>query len=246
MVALVATAQKPQRSSTVHLKSGEYVTGVITSRSDQSVEIVVDDVKYVYSTADIDYITHESRKKNYDTSKFRGFVDLGYSLGFGSPRNDYWLIETSFGYQFTPNYYLGAGLGLHNMDAKVKSYPYRYDKAEPEHIDPDWKYPFVPIYLEGRYNVRSESHNTPWASLKLGANTFNYSGLFASPSVGFHFATNEFFSFNIGIGYALHTAKYKKWVLGDTPGAKRDDRGGYYLHENQAFHNAYVKVGVEF
>lgn len=248
LLALTLTAADAQpRKSTIHLKTGEYVTGVITSRDATAVEIVVGDgVKYVYTTDEIDYITHEARRKNYDTSRFRGFVDFGYSLGFGSPRNNYWLIETSFGYQFNAHYYIGAGIGLHNFSAKVDSYPTRNDTPTPEHVDPNWRFPFVPVYIEGRYNLRSETFNTPWASLKIGANTFNHSGFFMSPSIGFHIAARQYFSFNFGIGYALHTGQYKLWCLGSTPGAVKDPSGTYRIDKTGVFHNAFVKFGVEF
>ncbi|MBR1474978.1 MAG: hypothetical protein IJ613_05325 [Muribaculaceae bacterium] len=248
LVALLATAADASpRKSTIHLKSGEYVTGVITARDDQTVEIVTDDgMKYVYVMTEVDYISHEARKKNYDTSHFRGFVDVGYSLGVGSSRNNYWLIETSFGYQFNAHYYLGAGIGLHNIKARVDTYPLRNDLAVPEHNDPQWDFPFVPVYVEGRYNLRSETQGTPWASLKVGANTFNHSGFFASPSLGWHFAASQYFSFNIGIGYALHTASYKLWCTGDTPGAIPDKSGHSYLDKTGVFHNVFAKVGVEF
>lgn len=243
----VSATDGKTRKSTIHLKSGEYVTGIITQRNDLTVEILTDgDIKYVYTADEIDYITHESRKKNYDTSKFRGFIDVGYSLGLGTTRNDYWLIETSFGYQFNTHWYLGGGIGLHNFKARVETYPLRNDLAVPEYNDPSWDFPFVPVYAEGRYNWRSETHGTPWASLKLGANTFNHSGFFASPSLGYHFGTSQYFSFNIGIGYALHTAHYKLWCTGDTPGAIPDNSGHSYLDKTGIFHNAFIKFGVEF
>ena len=236
------------RKSTVHLKSGEFMTGIITSRNDQTVEITSEDgIPYVYTMSEVDYISHEHKKKNYDTSKFRGFVDLGYSLGFGAPRCDYWLVETSFGYQFNPNLYLGAGVGLHKFSAKISSFPMRNDYAEPRPNDPDLdKFPFVPLYADVRYNLRSESHNTPWASMKLGGSVFNHGGVFASPSFGFHFASSQFFSFNVGVGYALHTAHYKLWCTGETPGAIPDKAGHSYLDKTGVFHNAFIKLGVEF
>ena len=246
VIVLTAGAADDKRQSTIHLKNGEYVTGNIVSRDDRTVDIMVDGVKYVYTQDEIAYISHEAKKKNYDTAKFRGFIDLGYALGFGSPRNDYWLIETSFGYQFTPNYYLGAGIGVHNFNAKVDTYPLRYDLSEPVHNDPEWRSPFIPLYVEGRYNLRSESQHTPWASLKLGANVINHAGFFASPSVGWHFATNQYFTINVGVGYALHTAHYRLRCLGDTPGAKSDGVGGAYIDKGAAFHNVFVKLGVEF
>lgn len=246
--ALTMSAATEGRKSTIHLKSGEYVTGVITSRDNVRVEIETDDgMKYVYTTEEVDYITHEMKRKNYDTSKFRGFVELGYSMGFDAPRCDYWLIETSFGYQLTPNVYLGAGIGLHKFNAKINTFPMRNDYAEPRPNDPDLnKFPFIPLYADVRYNLHSESHNTPWAAIKLGGSIFNHGGVYASPSIGYHFATNQFFSFNVGIGYALHTAHYKLWCTGETPGAIPDKAGHSYLDKTGVFHNAFVKVGVEF
>ena len=246
IVAMAFTAWADDNTSTIHLKNGEYVTGTIVSRDDKMVEIMVNDIKYSYSIDDINYISHNTKKKNYDTSKFRGFIDLGYSWGVGEPRNDYWLVETSFGYQLTPNWYLGAGIALHNFDAKLDTYPFRYDKPDPIHNDPEWKTPFIPLYAEGRYSLRSENYHTPWASLKIGANVINHTGFFMSPSIGMHFATNQYFTINLGVGYAMHTAKYKYWCLGNTPDAIADNKGGSYVNKHQAFHNLFVKVGVEF
>ena len=247
-LSILATAQVTTSKSTVHLRNGQWVTGVITNRDDKTVEIEneADGLKYVFLVDEIDNITHETKKKNYDTSKFRGFIDLGYSLGMGAPRNDYWLVETSFGYEFTPHYYLGLGVGLHNFEAKVGSYPMRYDLTVPEHINPDWKYPFIPVYVEGRYHVKSENGNTPFVSLKLGATFINHAGFFASPTLGYHLASNRVFSFNVGRGYALQTATYKAWCTGETPGAIPDHSGKSYLKKTSLFHNALVKVGVEF
>ena len=249
VMAMTAMAgDNASRKSTIHLKSGEYVTGVITARDETKVDIETEDgMKYVYTTSEIDYITHEMKRKNYDTSKFRGFVEMGYSMGLGEPRCDYWLIETSFGYQCTTNLYLGAGIGVHKFDAKINTFPLRNDYAEPMPNDPDLnRMPFIPLYADARYNLRSENFNTPWASLKAGYSIFNHGGVFLSPSVGYHFASNQFFSFNVGLGYALHTAKYKLWCTGDTPGAIPDKGGHSYLDKTGVFHNVFVKVGVEF
>ena len=48
------------------------------------------------------------------------------------------------------------------------------------------------------------------------------------------------------MGYALHTAHYKLWCTGDTPGAIPDKSGRSYLDRNGIFHNAFLKLGVEF
>lgn len=250
--AQAADGETNTRKSTIHLKSGEWVTGVITSRDNLTVEIMPDgsEARTVYNMEDVNYIEHERRKKNYDTAKFRGFIDAGYSLGVGSPRNNYWLIETSFGYAFTPKTYLGLGLGVHSFNAVLSSYPLFWNQKAEEnvgkHNDPNWQYPFIPIYVNGRYNLKSESGNTPFVDLKVGATFINHKGFFASPTIGYHFASNEFFSFNVGLGYALQTAKYKLWCSGDTPDAIPDGSGTSYLYPTTTFHNFVLKVGVEF
>ncbi len=249
VMALTATAtEQTQRKSTVHLKSGEFMTGVIKSRTYAQVEIVSEDgITYVYDMTDVDYISHEHKKKNYDKAKFRGFIDVEYALGLGSPRGSYWGVETSFGYMVTPRVYLGAGVGLHKFKADVESFPRRTDLAELELNDPDLdNMPFFPLYADVRYNLGSENHNTPWAGLRVGGSVFNHGGLYLSPSIGYHFASSQFFSFNVGVGYALHTAGYKLWCRGETPGAIPDANGGAYLDKTAVLHNAFVKVGVEF
>ena len=233
--------------STIHLRNGQTVEGVITSRDDNHVEIsTLDGMSYSFAMTEVDHISHQARKKNYDTAKFRGFIDLGYSLGVGSPRNNFWLLETSFGYAFTPKTYLGAGIGVHNFNPIISSYPERTDKAQPEPNDPNWRYPFIPVYVEGRYNFKSETFNTPFVSLKVGATFINHKGFYTSPTIGYHFKSSQFFSFNVGVGYALHTAHYKLWCTGDTPGAIPDKSGSSYLDKNAMFHNFFFKVGVEF
>ena len=233
--------------ATIHLRNGQMLEGVIKSRTEQQVVLTtIDGVDYTLAMSDIDRIDHAAHKKNYDTAKFRGFVDIGYSMGVGSPRNNFWLVETSFGYAITPRAYIGAGIGLHSFNAVIKSYPKRTDRPHPEDNDPNWRYPFIPIYAEGRYSFKNESHNTPWVSLKVGATFINHKGFYTSPSLGYHFKSNQFFSFNVGVGYALHTAHYKLWCTGDAPGAIPDNSGSSYLDKNAMFHNFFLKAGVEF
>ncbi len=248
---LSASAEKKPAKVQIHLRNGQIVTGVITERDERVVTILseADNTSYNYTMDEINYIDHLTKKKNYDTSRFRGFIDLGYSLGVGEPRNNYWLVETSFGYAFTPKAYVGAGVAIHDFKPVDKSYPLFWDQSGSnagKRNDPAWRYPFIPFYLEGRYSLMNESKNTPFVSLKVGGTFINHKGFFTSPSIGYHFATNEFFSFNIGVAYELQTAKYKQWCQGDTPGAIKDDTGKTYLNKGQAFHNVCIKVGVEF
>lgn len=172
-VALSANAEKKPAKVQIHLRNGQVVTSVITERDERVVTIAndADHATYHYTMDEINYIDHLTKKKNYDTSKFRGFIDLGYSMGVGAPRNDYWLVETSFGYAFTPKTYIGLGVAIHDFKPEEKSYPMFWNQTKEnagKRNDPAWRYPFIPFYLEGRYNFMNESKNTPFVSLKVG------------------------------------------------------------------------------
>ena len=184
-VALSANAEKKPAKVQIHLRNGQVVTGVITERDERVVTIAndADHATYHYTMDEINYIDHLTKKKNYDTSKFRGFIDLGYSMGVGAPRNDYWLVETSFGYAFTPKTYLGLGVAIHDFKPVEKSYPMFWNQTKEnagKRNDPAWRYPFIPFYLEGRYNFMSESKNTPFVSLKVGGTFINHKGFLIS------------------------------------------------------------------
>lgn len=143
-VALSANAEKKPAKVQIHLRNGQVVTGVITERDERVVTIAndADHATYHYTMDEINYIDHLTKKKNYDTSKFRGFIDLGYSMGVGAPRNDYWLVETSFGYAFTPKTYLGLGVAIHDFKPVEKSYPMFWNQTKEnagKRNDPAWR-----------------------------------------------------------------------------------------------------------
>ncbi|MDD2961150.1 MAG: hypothetical protein PHR45_03590 [Muribaculaceae bacterium] len=246
--ALYASAENNMPKSQLHMKSGELVTGNITTRTSTSVTIAIDGNEYSYSTNEIAYITHEAKKKNYNTQRFRGFIDFGYGLGIGSPRNNVFLIETSFGYQFSHYLYVGGGLGVNFHKADLDSYPWRQDKGEvaPTRNDPDWKFPFIPIYLNIRSQLYEGNRFTPYADLKIGASILNYYGFFMSPSIGIHIPTASFLALNIGVGYTMQQAHYKLWTRGETPGAIPDGSGSSYLNKNILLSSVSLKIGLEF
>ena len=53
--------------------------------------------------------------QNISGKCYRGFADLGYTIGLGDYEMGRVEINTSHGYQFSPYVYLGAGLGFHFM-----------------------------------------------------------------------------------------------------------------------------------
>ncbi len=233
----------------IHLKTGEFIPGVIISRNDTNVQIKSDDdgKTYSFDMTEVNYISHKNgSKKDYSQNNFRGFIDIGYALGVGSPRNNAFEIDTSFGYQFSHYFYLGGGLGIHFLSGVFDSYPLREDTYEPVRNDPNWRYPFIPIYVNVRSNLYDESRITPFVDARVGATFINHTGLYCAPAIGVHFPTTSSFALNVSLAYELHATYYKFWCRGNTPGAIPDSNGGTYVKNNKGFSSFALKFGVEF
>lgn len=51
--------------------------------------------------------------QSYLTNSYKGYVDAGYSTGIGDYKFGRQEINTSHGYQLSPYFFFGAGVGLH-------------------------------------------------------------------------------------------------------------------------------------
>lgn len=235
-------------NSQLHFKSGEVVKGRIIERNDKKITIDRDGVIEEYSCDEISYVSHEGYTKSYDTQSFRGFIDFSYSFGVGAPRDNVFSIETSFGYQFSHYLYLGGGLSVNFHDPQVSSYPLRGDRAESsgERNDPNWRFPFIPVYVNVRSQLYDGARFTPYADLKVGASVINNIGFYCAPTIGIHVPTKGLLALNIGVGYTMQQAKYKLWSRGEAPGAKPDGTGSAYISKNVILSGISVKLGIEF
>lgn len=236
--------------SQIHLKTGEVVNGHITKRDDVKINFhsTDDNLDYIFLMNEVAYVTHDTVKKNYETNRFRGMVDIGYGMGIGSPRANMLVVETSFGYQFSHFIYIGGGIGVYNPSFVTNSFPFRQDLSADNQTrcTPEWNTPFVPIYANLRSQLYESDHFTPFADIKAGYSIFNHGGLFLSPSVGVHIPTKSMFSINFTVSYSLQQCKYKLWTTGNTPGAVPDGTGKSYLDTRLNLSNLALKVGVEF
>ena len=247
--AISASASSGEKLDKVRLRTGEVYKGKIVHRDNTKIEINDEQSgSQTFLMDEIDYVDYAMKKKNTDKTHFRGFLDLGYSLGIGSPRNNITKVETSFGYQFNHYLYIGAGIGFHFYEPDLESFPYREDRAQGvyERSDPNWRFPFIPFYLNFRSNLFSENRVTPFVDAKVGATFINHKGFFFAPAIGVHIPTRSLFSVHISVGYSMEYTSYKHWVLGTTPGAIGDTKGGYYIKNTPVFSNIDFKVGVQF
>lgn len=247
---LYANAESSESNDYIHLKNGSVITGKIISRDQNKIVFMKNGAnkQEELNMANVNFVTHDEPANKYSQSGFKGFVEVGYGWGVGSERNNIFALETSFGYQFNHYLYLGGGLGLHFHKAVLDSYPWRKDEAEinKKRNDPDYKYPFVPLYVNVRSQLFESNRITPFADVKLGASIINLIGLYFSPSIGVHIPTSSFMSLNLSLGYALQQSQYKFWVTGNTPGAQPDKSGKSYIDKDNYISSLNFRVGIEF
>lgn len=186
----------------VYLKNGSVIRGIIIEQiPNESLKIqTADGSIFAYKMDEVEKITKETAQKSYYKTNFgskfngkglsagyRGFVDLGYTIGTGTFGEDRVEFATSHGYQFNPYVYLGLGAGAH--------YYYNSEIVE------------IPIFA----HVRSEFLNnsiSPFFDFKIGYSLYDASGFYMTPSVGCRFALGNRNGISVGLGYTMQKIDY--------------------------------------
>ncbi len=195
LVAMVANAQSLQE--VVYLKNGSIIRGVIIEQvPNESLKIqTADGNVFAYQMDEVEKITKEEVKNSRNHSRrddkykkyglnrgYRGFVDLGYTLGFNSSIERRLEVFTSHGYQFFPYLFVGVGAGMQY-----------YHELEDVFG--------VPIYLHLRTSVPLRPFR-PFIDLRIGYNVCDAHSVYFSPSVGCRYAINDVCGLNVSIGYS--------------------------------------------
>lgn len=194
----VGVAQNVQE--VVYLKNGSIVRGVVIEQvPGVSLKVqTADGSIFAYQMSEVEKITKEAANFKMRTNTFnnnsgnetgyKGFVDLGYTLGVGDWGVDRVELSTSHGYQFNPYLYVGAGVGVnYYFDAEVVG---------------------LPIFAHVRGNILDNSIS-PYVDFRIGYSPLkDVQGLYMAPSVGC-----KIYSFNVSIGYVMQKAKYTYYYL---------------------------------
>lgn len=199
LMAVIAEAQTMRE--VVYLKDGSIVKGTIIEQiPNTSLKIqTADGSIFAYQMKDIEKITKEAYDKPEPPTRhkiafdgkgpktgYRGFADLGYTIGTGTWGEDRIEISTSHGYQFNPYVFAGAGVGFnYYFDSEVIG---------------------IPIFA----HVRSEflKHSiTPFADFKIGYSAGDVEGFYMAPAVGCRFAVGGRFGLSASLGYTLQKAE---------------------------------------
>ncbi len=185
----------------VYLKNGSIIRGIIIEQvPNESLKIQTNDGNiFAYNMSEVEKITKEPPIMRGKQSRgisifdgngvqqgYRGFVEIGYTVGtgdWGTGRVDF---STSHGYQFNPYFYAGLGMGV--------SYFHYEDLVE------------IPVFVDLRSDILN-NWVTPYVDFKIGCAVYDNSGFYMSPSVGCRFNLNNI-GLNVGIGYTMQKLDY--------------------------------------
>lgn len=149
---------------------------------------------------------------------YRGFADLGYTLGTGNAGTPRVTFATSHGYQLLPQLFVGAGVGLNRY----------YDIGR-------WG---VPVFA----HVRSDIFNrrfTPFVEAKVGYSFGDVEGFYLNPAIGYRLGFGESFALNVAMGYSF------QYVEGGT--YHYDNNGGMTFHSHKVNMGGIdLRLGIEF
>ena len=121
-----------------------------------------------------------------EAKNYRGFTDLGYSLGVGHNSDDFdrYTLSTTHGYQLSDMFFLGAGV----------SFEYVRDVSAT----------LVPIYADLRMDLPLRSSNIkPFVDAKVGYAAGVLDGFYFAPTVGLRVPVHFVKAMNFGIGYKM-------------------------------------------
>jgi len=210
-IGSITTSIAQNVQEVVYLKNGSVVRGIVIEQvPGVSLKIQTSDGSiFAYQMSEVEKITKEAPKSNMrngssmsfnnnsgNETGYKGFIDLGYTIGVGDWGVDRIELSTSHGYQFNPYLYAGAGIAAnYYYDAEVVG---------------------MPIFAHVRGNILNNSIS-PYVDFRIGYSPLeDCQGLYMAPSIGCKLK-----SFNFSIGYVMQKVKYDGYY-----GDESDNCGG--------------------
>ena len=232
-IALVAlfccgVASAKELQDVVYLKNGSIIRGTIIEQvPNESLKIkTADGSVFVYEISQVDKYAKEepvlkSKGLNPRVKGYRGWVETGGAVGLGTFGDGVFTFSTSHGYQFSPYFFLGAGIGV----------DYHFG----------WETVFMPIFANARaYFI--DGKISPFMDVKIGYSPVDDSGLFYfTPSVGVSFGTSKKCAVNLSIGYNLQ--RVMMYVYRYVP---EYDHYNLLYDSRESLHGLSFKLGFEF
>lgn len=203
----IGTVSAQSLQEVVYLKNGSVIRGTIIEQvPNESLKIQTSDGSvFAYKMADVEKISKEqvngrsagnaltgsaagfSGNGRGPQKGYRGFVDLGYTIGTGYFGLDRVEFSTSHGYQILPCFFAGVGVGAH----------YYFDADAVE----------IPIFADLRADLLKHSV-CPFIDMKIGYTVHEDTGFYFNPMVGVRFAVGSRSAVNFGIGYTMQRIEF--------------------------------------
>lgn len=134
-------------------------------------------------------------------------------------------VSTSHGYQFNPNFYLGAGLTVQRNN-----------------YFNDW---ILPVFLQVRTDQKFGVF-TPFGDMRIGYSLTDGGGIYFSPMVGYRFNWGRKLGINVGLGLTVKQVTYDIYDLvynenGYWMTSVKTGKKGHYTDTYFSF-----KIGIDF
>lgn len=120
---------------------------------------------------------------------YRGYAEVGGMVDFDYPDLfGVFELSTSHGYQFSPHFYLGAGVALHAYSLM--------DVVQ------------VPVFGETRVHLLKR-WVSPFLGMRAGYAVSENEGLYLNPMVGVRFGFKKHFGLNVSVGYTYQENAFR-------------------------------------
>jgi len=221
----------------LYLKDGSVIRGqVLEVIPEKTIKIrTYDGSVFVYSIDLVEKISvddsiteNTSKRSNYASSSYstnsgytplrgyKGFVDVGYSIGTGDYDFDRVEISTTHGYQFNDFLFVGGGMGMHY-----------YSDLDDEYA--------VPVFANFRANFM-RGKVVPFGDVKLGYTVGDIvEGAYGAIGVGVRFALKGKKALNLSLSYTAQDVDVDYYGYYD-----------YYYSDEETLGAFSIKIGFEF
>ena len=141
---------------------------------------------------------------------YRGYADLGYTIGVGDYDFGRFEISTTHGYQVNPYFFVGGGVGFHFMsEYKTKGMEIALDERDSKVS--------IPLFADFR-GTFSKRKFAPFVDLKLGYFVTNNDGFYGNISAGCRMAIKGKQAISLSVGYTYEQLEFETFSRFTNPG----------------------------
>lgn len=169
-------------------------------------------------------------------SGYRGFADLGYTIGVGDYEFGRFEISTTHGYQVSPYFFVGAGVGFHFMSK------YETKGMGAYALDTRDSNVGIPLFVD-LHSTFMKTKFAPYVDVKLGHFVTNGDGFYANASAGVRIKTIGHQAVTLSVGYTFEKLKFETFDQFTHPGVNMDYSRSSRLLDTEGIS---IKLGYEF